>query len=88
MRALCHAALGAFDKAEVDLLASLNLNEAMHDEEGSATDLLILAKVRVKRKNLEGAQASARRALVIFEKLNLREEAGKAEKVLKAIAAA
>jgi tetratricopeptide (TPR) repeat protein len=85
MRAMCYAAEGSFDKAEEDLLASLKINEAMHDEEGAATDLLLLAKVRLRRQNPKGAKSSAKRALAIFKKLDLAEEAQKAEKVLKAI---
>jgi tetratricopeptide (TPR) repeat protein len=85
MRAMCHAAEGTFDKAEQDLMASLKINEAMHDEEGAATDLLVLAKVRMRRQNRKGAKASAKRALALFQKLELAEEAQKAEKLLSTI---
>jgi tetratricopeptide (TPR) repeat protein len=88
MRALCYASMGNFAEAEKDLQASLSLNEAAKDEEGAATDLLMLAKLKLRRKDLDGAKKAADKALAIFEKLSLEEDLQKAKKVLAAIAAA
>lgn len=88
LRALCYAQLGRYAEAEKDLTASLRLNEAMKDEEGAATDLLLLAKLKLRRGDRDGAKSSAAKALAIFEKLRLEEERQKASKLLVAIAAA
>ena len=88
LRALCQAFQGDFKESQKDLLASLRLNEALKDEEGAATDLLMLAKVRLRLQDLVGAKTSANKALALFEKLHLEEEQQKARKILVAIAAA
>jgi tetratricopeptide (TPR) repeat protein len=88
LRAMCFAQMGQFSEAEKDLNASLRLNEEMKDEEGAATDHLLLAKLKLRRKDLAGAKSSATTALALFEKLKLDEERQKASKVLAAIAAA
>lgn len=87
LRALCHASLGNFAMAEKDLAVSLHLNESLHDEEGAATDLLMLAKLKLRRNDRDGARKAATKALTIFDRLHLLEERQKADKVLAAIAA-
>jgi tetratricopeptide (TPR) repeat protein len=88
MRAMCRAAMGEMNEAMRDLGESLRLNERMKDEEGAATDHLIIARLRLRLGDTKGAESSARDALALFEKLHLEEEARQARKVISSITAA